>query len=155
LIGVNRPPTVRAFLRLVAVSLGLLANGGFVSHEGRRVEVRAFPASVDVDHIGALAAHSIARHEVPRVREKFGDPRTLILGVERLDYTKGVGERLAAFAALLADGRLDARDTVHVQVAAPSRQGIPAYRTLRARIDGQVRAINARFGRPGHPVVHA
>jgi trehalose 6-phosphate synthase len=154
LVGVNRLADVHAFLRLVGEELGLHAADGMLDYDDRQVEVRAFPYSVDVGHIQAYAERILARNEPNRVRKKYGDPHTLILGVERLDYTKGIGERLDAFRALLADGRLNPRTTVHVQVAAPSRERITAYRMLSVRIAEQVRAINAEFGQPGRPVVH-
>jgi trehalose 6-phosphate synthase len=154
LIGVNRPADMRAFLRLVGEELGLHSTDGVLDYDNRRVEVQAFPYSVDVGYIQECAERALACNEPNRIRKQYGEPRTLIVGVERLDYTKGIGERLEAFRTLLADGRLDPCETVHVQVAAPSREGITAYRTLSDRITEQVRMINMEFGRPGRPVVH-
>jgi trehalose 6-phosphate synthase len=71
----------------------------------------------------------------------------LLVGADRLDYTKGTGERLAAFDQLLEHRRLDVDDVQFVQVAAPSRSGVPTYRTLGERVREQADAINIRHRR--------
>jgi trehalose 6-phosphate synthase len=153
-IGVQRPADAEAFLLLAHDVLGVHVEDGAAHYEGRRIEVRAFPGSIDADAIEAMAEQAVARGEVDEVRHRLGDPRTIILGVERLDYTKGVEQRLLAYRHLLAAGRLTAGDTVMLQVLPPSRLGIARYRRLRRRIAELIDGINVDFGRPGAPAVH-
>ena len=84
----------------------------------------------------------------------LGDPQTVILGVDRLDYTKGIEQRLKAYRELLDDGPLKVRDTVLVQVAVPSRERVEHYQMLRMRVEREVGRINGEFGRVGVPAVH-
>jgi trehalose 6-phosphate synthase len=77
----------------------------------------------------------------------------LLLGVDRLDYTKGIYDRLRAFGELLEDGRLSVEDAVFVQVATPSRERVDEYRRLRDEIDRLVGRINGDYGRIGRPAI--
>ncbi len=145
-VGVQRPSDAVALQRLAHDVLGLEVGDGTVRYRDRTVEVRAFPASVDLAAIEALSDAAVSSGAVAAVRARLGQPRTLILGVERLDYTKGVEQRLEAFRSLLATGRVRAGETVLLQVLAPSRLGIARYRDLRDRIATLVAQINADFG---------
>lgn len=78
----------------------------------------------------------------------------MLLGVDRLDYTKGIDVRLKAFSELLAEGRAKRDDTVLVQLATPSRERVDSYQQLRNDIERQVGHINGEYGEVGHPVVH-
>jgi trehalose 6-phosphate synthase len=78
----------------------------------------------------------------------------ILLGVDRLDYTKGIGKRFKAFASLLDDGTLDADRCVMVQVATPTREAVEHYRDERHEVEQLVGAINGRHARLGHPVLH-
>jgi trehalose-6-phosphate synthase len=84
----------------------------------------------------------------------LGSPTTVLLGVDRLDYTKGILHRLKAFEELLACGDLDPDRTVLVQVAVPSRDRIPDYRTHAEQVAAMVGRINGTHATAGHPVVH-
>ena len=77
----------------------------------------------------------------------------MLLGVDRLDYTKGIHARLRAFGELVADGELDVEDAVFVQVATPSRERVEQYRVLRDDIDRLVGRINGDYGRIGSPAI--
>ena len=88
------------------------------------------------------------------IRKELGNPSKIILGVDRLDYTKGIGVRLAAFEELLEDGALEAPDTVLVQVATPSRERVEHYVHMRETIEQQVGHINGVFGSIAGPAVH-
>jgi trehalose 6-phosphate synthase len=88
------------------------------------------------------------------IREAVGNPRKIFLGVDRLDYTKGIYARLRAFSELIAEGQLDVEDAVFVQVATPSRERVQQYRILRDDIDRLVGRINGDLGKIGRPVIH-
>ena len=87
------------------------------------------------------------------IRGALGDPRKIFLGVDRLDYTKGIYARLRAYAELLADGHFDVDDAVFVQVAVPSREQVEEYQRLRDEIDRLVGRINGDLGRIGRPAI--
>ncbi|ADO27010.1 alpha,alpha-trehalose-phosphate synthase (UDP-forming) [Corynebacterium pseudotuberculosis] len=116
--------------------------------DGRKVGVAAYPISIDVTQLTDMETNAEA------TRAEFGDPTTIILGVDRLDYTKGILQRLLAFEELLESGALDANDTVLVQVATPSRERIEHYKQTRSEVEEAVGRINGHFGSIGHSVVH-
>ena len=77
----------------------------------------------------------------------------MFLGIDRLDYTKGIYARLRAFSELIRDDELDVEKAVFVQVATPSREQVEEYRVLRDEIDRLVGRINGDLGRIGRPVI--
>ena len=83
----------------------------------------------------------------------MGNPAKLLLGVDRLDYTKGIYTRLKAFGELLEEGELSVEDAVMIQVATPSRERVDEYRRLRDEIDRLVGRINGDYGRIGRPAI--
>lgn len=115
--------------------------------DGRLVGVGAFPISIDVESVMALAKRPTD------LKERLGN-RTLILGVDRLDYTKGILQRLHAFEELLASGAVDPADVVFVQIATPSRERIEHYQQTRTQVEAAVARINGLFAEVGAPVVH-
>ena len=126
------------------------ASGTISAPDGRTVRVGSFPISIDSGDVIAKAAEA----DRDGVRALAGDPRTLLLGVDRLDYTKGILVRLEAFEALLESGALDPSESVLVQVATPSRERVDDYRVTRARVEHAVGRINGRFASLGRPVIH-
>ncbi|HYB82157.1 MAG TPA: trehalose-6-phosphate synthase, partial [Mycobacterium sp.] len=127
---------------------------GEVELESRTVRVGAFPISIDSSALDQAARHRGVRRKAREIRAELGNPRKVLLGVDRLDYTKGIDVRLKAFAELLAEGRVKRDDTVLVQLATPSRERVESYQTLRNDIERQVGHINGEFGEVGRPVVH-
>ena len=78
----------------------------------------------------------------------------MLLGVDRLDYTKGIAQRLRAFGELLDEERISADDTVLIQIAEPSRGNVLGYADIRAEVEQLVGEINGKFGTMTGPVVH-
>ncbi len=122
--------------------------------DDRPVTAASFPISIDVAEVEEIAAGRATRQRTSQIRARLGDPEVIMLGVDRLDYTKGIGLRLQAFAQLLEDGRLDPTRHVLVQVATPTREAVEHYKDERAEIERLVGEINGRFSRIGLPVVH-
>jgi trehalose 6-phosphate synthase len=120
----------------------------------RSVRVGVFPLSVDAVGLGELACRADVSAEAVQIRADLGDPRTVLLGVDRLDYTKGILHRLKAYEELLASGLLGPPETVFVQVAAPSRERVTDYRVLRHDVERVVGRINGIHATLGHPAVH-
>ncbi|MBX3098954.1 MAG: alpha,alpha-trehalose-phosphate synthase (UDP-forming) [Salinibacterium sp.] len=119
----------------------------------RRVIARSFPISIDTKSFEELAREPRIQERAKEIREGLGSPKTVMLGVDRLDYTKGIGHRLKAFGELLAEGRLSVEDVTLVQVASPSRERVAAYMQLRDEIELTVGRINGDFGTMSHQAV--
>jgi alpha,alpha-trehalose-phosphate synthase [UDP-forming] len=122
-------------------------------HE-HRTKVGVFPISIDVAEFDELASERSVRRTAAALRASLGNPEVILLGVDRLDYTKGIGLRMKAFRALLDDGTLDAERCVMVQVATPTREAVEHYQDERHEVERLVGEINGRHARIGHPVLH-
>jgi len=120
----------------------------------RQVVVRAFPISIDVAQRERFASAPRCLRKAASLREALGRERRIVLGVDRLDYTKGIGQRLEAFRELLQSGRLSVDECVFVQVAVPTREQVQDYIDLRAEIEQIVGGINGEFGEIGQVAVH-
>ena len=119
-----------------------------VDEPGRTTFVGAFPIGIDFDEFAQGAANADVAHRAAEIAEGFSGCR-IVLGVDRLDYTKGIPERLAAFRHLL-EGHPELRRKISlIQVVVPSREDIPKYGELKAEIQRTVSEINGRYGEPG------
>ncbi len=134
--------------RLVARRLlGARIDGDAVVLGGRRVRIGTFPVGIDVGRVEDVARQPATVQRVRQIRSELGDPSVMLLGVDRLDYTKGIGVRLRAYRELLEEGRIDPSKVVLVQIAEPSRDDVPGYREIRDEVERLVGAINGDFGR--------
>ncbi|MAL07392.1 MAG: trehalose-6-phosphate synthase [Microbacterium sp.] len=114
---------------------------------------KAFPISIDADSYVELAQREDVRARAAEIRASLGNPRKILLGVDRLDYTKGIRHRLKAFGELLGDGSLSVEDVTLVQVASPSRERVEAYMQLRDEIELTVGRINGDHDTMGHTAI--
>lgn len=119
----------------------------------RNVLAKAFPISIDAESYIELAQRPEIQARAKEIRESLGNPKTVMLGVDRLDYTKGIRHRLKAFGELLQDGRLSVEDATLVQVASPSRERVEAYIQLRDEIELTVGRINGDFDTMDHTAI--
>src|SRR5579859_187878 len=142
---------VRTCARLLA-GTGVQIHGPQVILPDRRVvTTTSAPISIDVAEFAHLATAPETGRDIAAVREQFAG-RTLLLGVDRLDYTKGITERLLAVEMLL-ERRADLRQSLALlQIAVPSRDDVPEYRNLRATVERHIGRINGRFTEPGSDV---
>ena len=154
LVGFQTPRGAQNFLHLAQQLLGLRRRGPWVQAGDRWVRAEAFPISIDVDEMQRLVSLPSVRTRAAEIRDELGHPKVVILGVDRLDYTKGIGQRLRAYRELLSEGRVSTPDTVFVQVATPSRERVEHYGELREDVEREVGHINGEFGRVGIPAVH-
>ncbi|MEV4415462.1 trehalose-6-phosphate synthase [Catellatospora sp. NPDC049609] len=154
LVGFQHPSATRNFHSLAEHLLDAKVTDGKIWHEGREVVADTFPISIDVADQQRLALDPAVRARAAQIRRELGDPRTVILAVDRLDYTKGIERRLSAYEELLAEGRLDPAETVMVQVAVPTRQRIDQYQALRERVERAVSRINGDHSGIGRLCVH-
>jgi trehalose 6-phosphate synthase len=119
----------------------------------RRVLAKHFPISIDSADWEVLARKPEVQARAKEIREGLGNPKTVILGVDRLDYTKGIRHRMKAFGELLSDGRLSVEDATLVQVASPSRERVEAYMALRDEIELTVGRINGDYATMSHTAI--
>jgi trehalose 6-phosphate synthase len=163
LIGFQMPGGAQNFLylsRRVARldprrgAVGMRERTGEVQVGERLVRVGAFPISIDAGALDALARSKEAARRAEEIRYQLGNPRRIILGIDRLDYTKGIDIRLRALHELYEEQRITCSDVVMVQLATPSRERVEYYRRMRADIELQVGRINGEFSTIGHPAVH-
>ena len=163
LVGFHLPGGAQNFLilarRLVGANtsrgtVGVRSRFGEVQVGFRTVKVGAFPISIDSADLDTKARDRGIRQRAKEIRAELGNPRKVMLGVDRLDYTKGIDVRLRAFSDLLAEKRADRTDTVLVQLATPSRERVESYIEMREDIERQVGHINGEYGEIGRPVVH-
>lgn len=109
------------------------------------IELDACPIGIDVKEVERLTASAEARRQHATIAETL-TARSLIVGVDRLDYSKGIPERLRAYQTLLAKFPQHRRKTVFLQISAPSREDLPEYRDMRRSIERLAGHIIGRFG---------
>jgi trehalose 6-phosphate synthase len=153
LVGFHTLGGARNFRALaVRLTAAAPAERNQLTYHDRTIRVGAFPISIDAKSIDALARTDEVQQRAKSIRAELGDPEHVILGVDRLDYTKGINVRLRAFEELLEEGRAD--DTVMIQIATPSRERVEHYQRLRADIEQAVGRINGDYSSVGNPVLH-
>ena len=154
--GVHTPEYAERLLRAaqrfadckVADSQTLLQNG-------RPVRVQAFPISIDFDSVSQRAASAECDAAVNRLRDRYDlDGKFVVLGLDRVDYTKGVLERLQAVERMLEKHPGMRPNMAYVHAGAPSRTDIPAYRDLQEAVNAIEARINAGSSEADHgPII--
>jgi trehalose 6-phosphate synthase len=126
-----------------------------LKRRGHRTYVRAYPIAPDALEIARTADLPSARQAAADLRRDMGlGNARVVLGVDRLDYTKGIPERLDAFERILEQQLPGWDNMVMVQIGVPSRVDLPDYQALQTTVADRVAQINERFGSPGSPVIH-
>ena len=155
LVGFQMAGGAANFVRLVRQRVGHKTHRDFVYlPDGRTVRASAFPISIDAEGFETLARQESVAARSTEIRAALGNPAKVFLGIDRLDYTKGIVARLRAFSELIEDGEVNVEDAVFVQVATPSRERVEQYRILRDEIDRLVGHVNGDLGRIGRPAIH-
>ena len=111
-----------------------------------RVRTCAYPVGVDVEEVVAMATKGRASKQNKQLAASMIDRRSLVIGVDRLDYSKGLPQRFRAFERLLARYPANWGRVEYLQIAAPSRSDVPEYAAIRRQIDAIAGQVNARFG---------
>ncbi len=124
--------------------------------DGRRRDclIGSFGISVDWPRIDRIARQPETVERARRIRAELGNPDRVLLGVDRLDYTKGIDVRLRAYTELLRERRLDPDHTVLIQVATPSRENVDEYQRIRDDVELIVSRTNGDLGQIGAPAIH-
>jgi trehalose 6-phosphate synthase len=148
LVGFQTEGDVQAFADyVVREAEGWMTADGFAHAFGAQVRAGSFPISIDTAGIVGHAARASGTSVASRLRGSLTGCK-LIIGVDRLDYTKGLVRRLAAVERLLETRPEHRRAVVMLQIATPSREEVPEYQQLRAELDAWAGRINGRFGEP-------
>lgn len=160
LVGFQRPGDVANFLRAVRRFTDFGTRGQQVTigehwaRPERHVRAATFPISIDFEQLQTLARSESVERRAAQIRRELGDPDVVLLGVDRLDYTKGIRHRLKAYGELLREGKVSVPATALVQVASPSRERVEQYVTLREEVEVTVGHINGEFGSLGRAAIH-
>jgi len=142
LVGLHTPDYVERFLEAARGLLGVRVTEGGVWFGGRFVRVAAFPIGVDV--AGLRDARERVRERAAEIRAAFPGRRILV-GADRLDYTKGIPERIRGYRRFLEKYPEWVGKVVFLQLTAPSRESVPAYRGLKSRLFRLAEATERRF----------
>jgi trehalose 6-phosphate synthase len=119
-------------------------GGGLFRAFGRVLRAAVFPVGIDVDEIAAQAEAAETSRHMRRLRDSIRE-RRLIIGVDRLDYSKGLPARFAAYAHLLENYPQSRGRTVLLQIAPPSRPDVQEYREIRSTLEAAAGNINGRY----------
>jgi trehalose 6-phosphate synthase/phosphatase len=141
------------FASAVLRILGIQAQGDCIYVDGREIRLGVFPIGVDARAFGALAADPGLLREVTAIRKDARDEK-ILLGVDRLDYTKGIPWRLLAFERLLEKKPQWRRKVRLVQIAVPSRDNVTSYQEFRRQVDELVGRINGIYSTVDWTPIH-
>jgi trehalose 6-phosphate synthase/phosphatase len=145
LIGLHTFGDMRRFMASLLHVEGVEADVDCLRVDGRDVLVGAFPMGIDAAAFAACARRPDVQARIDELRRDAAG-RRIVLGVDRLDYTKGIPHRLEAIDRLLQQ-RPELRDSLrYIQVAVPSRGGVDGYRDVRSDIEERVGRINGAHG---------
>lgn len=149
LVGMQHARHVEHFLECAERELGARVNrdASTVEYDGRVTHARTFPISVDAADLERAARSAACERWMARLQERFGlAGRLVALGVDRLDYTKGIPERLRALELLFQGAPAYRERLVFIQKSAPSRTQIKSYRDLQRRVEEEIARLNAAYG---------
>jgi trehalose 6-phosphate synthase len=141
-----------AFARVARRLTDAAGTASELRYRGRSIRLQVAPIAIDSDQFARIAASPETARSVSELRTRLGSPSKLVLGVDRLDYTKGIDVRIKAFASLV-EREPDARYQL-IQIAVPSREGVPAYQDMRSSIEEIVGNVNGQLGKPDYTPVH-
>jgi trehalose 6-phosphate synthase len=144
-VGFQTERDVRAFLDYVVHEAGgHIEQDGRVSCYGRTIHVAAFPIGIDATTIAGLAVHPEARKHAARMADSLSG-RRLIIGVDRLDYSKGIDRRFSAYGKLLEHNPEYRAKISMLQIAPPSRMKVASYQSMRRQLERQMGHVNGQF----------
>ena len=118
---------------------------GHVTAWGRKLRIKTFPIGISVEEVVKMAAHGRNSVQNKRLKAAMLGTRQLIIGVERLDYSKGLIQRFRSFERLLERYPTNRGEIEFLQIAAPSRTDVPQYQEIRSELYAMAGKINGRF----------
>jgi len=153
-IGVQTPSSASNLARAAILFAGAKGNSRELVWRKRRIRIHPAPISIDFRRYDTLAQDPKIIARAQEIKSLFGKTTTLILGVDRLDYTKGIDVRLRAFETLLDQSKGSSNNYTMLQIAVPSRTDVDDYAEMRQHIEEIVGRINGRFWAPGQVPLH-
>jgi trehalose 6-phosphate synthase/phosphatase len=148
LVGFHTYDYARHFNESVRRVAGYEHSFGYITAEDRIVRVDAFPMGIDYKRYSTAGTSEEVKAQVGRIRKQVGET-SVILSIDRLDYTKGIPTRLEVFDLFLEKHPEYRGDVTLIMVAVPSRTGVEHYRILKRRVDELVGRINGKYGTIG------
>jgi len=133
---------------------GAQGTSSHLEWQGRQLTLQVAPIGIDTSVFDELARSEQIADEASQIRASLGSPDVVVLGVDRLDYTKGIDYRMRAFQTLLERRKDLVGQVVFIQIAVPSREDVAEYRRIRREIDGLVGRINGDLAEVGRPPIH-
>lgn len=149
LMGFHIQDFCNSFLDNAARILGadIDRENGIITYRGNMTEVRPFPISVDFDSLNAQAGTEEVEKEMENLREELDlNGKYLGVGMDRMDYTKGIPERLMALDKFFEDNPEYCGKVVFVQAGMPSRTQIDTYKQIDKRINDLMNGLNEKYG---------
>jgi len=122
-------------------------DGGILMPDGRHLRAGSFPVAIDTPEVARLARKAVGSAATKRLVRSL-EQRSLAIGVDRLDYSKGIPQRFEAFAQFLQSHPERRSRISFLQIAPPSREEVPEYRELRSRLERLAGATNGRYAEP-------
>jgi trehalose 6-phosphate synthase len=145
LIGFQTSDDCENFISYVQSDLGLVVRNGVVTSRHGRSHIAVFPIGIDAEKFALQAAKSVSHPDVSRLRRSLNGEK-LAIGVDRLDYSKGLVNRINAFDRMWTSQPALARTVSLLQIATPSRGTIEAYGNLQSELAKLVGDVNGRHG---------
>jgi len=143
LIGFQTEEWLDSFLHYIKKEMGLkVGPGGVIIHGERRIRACSFPIGIDYDEFRKACRSDEAEQGYRRLKESLGGERKMLIGVDRLDYSKGLGERFDSFGRFLTDNPDMAKDVVLLQIAPPSRGDVTSYQLIRQDLERKAGHMN-------------
>jgi trehalose 6-phosphate synthase len=145
LVGFQTDNDVRGFVNYIKLEAGGEVDpDGTVKAFGRRLRVGAFPISIDTARLAGFAREAEFARQTVRLRDSLRG-RKLMIGVDRLDYSKGLPQRFRAYEQLLEHYPENRGRVVFLQIAPPSRQDVPEYLQIRRQLEATAGHVNGAY----------
>jgi len=148
LIGFHTYDYVRNFLDSELRLMGNESNMGYLNYKNRTLKVDTFPMGIDYDRFSEGVHDVKTQKEAERIRKQIGK-RKIILSIDRMDYTKGIVERLEAYEIFLRENPEYVEKVTLIMLTVPSRTGVHQYQQLKKQVDELIGKINGKYGTLG------
>jgi len=145
LVGFHTYDYAHHFIQTTRRLLGYEYSKSQINIDNRLVKVDAFPMGIDFDAFNKVEDDESVQREVKKIRKRVGD-RKIIISIDRLDYTKGIAQRLEAFDYFLDTNPKYRGKVTLILVAVPSRTGVEQYAMLKREVDELISRINGKYG---------
>ena len=146
LIGFHVQEYVDNFLESAETLLNAEVDGNVIHYDGHETRAEAHPIGIDVSRFKDMAQDPAIEEEAQTFRERLGTDN-VVIGIDRLDYTKGIHSRMLAFEKFLENNPEYHGNVSFFQIATPSRTELESYQQIRREVDEVVGRINGRFAR--------